>query len=152
MELELVLISNVRQPWYCWSTYTFETIAVLFFPEEGRHVHMSHRFYTENLFWQGSDKTYIPIKSFPCAKSSGVQYINPMVWWRYTHSIGDLITWWRTCTIKNWNRYTAWNHPTITNEEIVIVIHSACIYRKGVAMTVTCQGKSTVCVRLRWLQ
>jgi len=36
---------------------------------------VSHRFYTENLFWQVSDKTYVPIESFSCAKSSSA--INP---------------------------------------------------------------------------
>jgi len=34
---------------------------------------------------------------------------------------------------------------TIANKNILKVIHSVCICRKGVAMTVTCHSKSSVC-------
>ena len=58
------------------------------FSEEVKHVHVSHRVYTENLFLEGISKNYVPIKSFSYAGFSGV--INPSqpLWFDfYIHSL-----------------------------------------------------------------
>jgi len=66
---------------------------------------VSHRFYTESLFQQGNNKIFLPIESFPCAKSGGV--VNPdgmmsiyTFHWRLNHVMKDSLTKWIQWTIE----------------------------------------------------